>query len=206
MDRREFLGYALASVFDSMLPSFGYGDEVESLSRVRLDVLRVFPGLLEWLAIDGGRQKMYLLREGKVYPEYVKSYFVSTSRKGFGNLRGSHKTPIGLHKIFLKKGDTEPVGTVFDKWQKTNKIVRIEDVPSKGKAVVTTRMMSLRGCEPRNYSTDLRGIHIHGTNKEWSIGSPYSGGCIRMMNQDVIDLYDRVNVGTPVYIARKLEL
>ena len=41
---------------------------------------------------------------------------------------------------------------------------------------------------------------IHGTNKPWSIGQRQSGGCIRMLNKDVIDLYSRVDVGTPVKI------
>jgi lipoprotein-anchoring transpeptidase ErfK/SrfK len=39
---------------------------------------------------------------------------------------------------------------------------------------------------------------IHGTNEPWTIGQNVSSGCIRMMNQDVIDLYDRVPVGAPV--------
>ena len=39
---------------------------------------------------------------------------------------------------------------------------------------------------------------IHGTNEPWTIGQNVSSGCIRMMNDDVIDLYDRVPVGAPV--------
>jgi lipoprotein-anchoring transpeptidase ErfK/SrfK len=41
---------------------------------------------------------------------------------------------------------------------------------------------------------------IHGTNAPWSIGSAVSSGCIRLRNEDVIDLYDRVNVGTRVIV------
>jgi lipoprotein-anchoring transpeptidase ErfK/SrfK len=43
---------------------------------------------------------------------------------------------------------------------------------------------------------------IHGTNNPDSIGGFVSYGCIRMYNQDIVDLYDRVNVGTPVVVAR----
>ncbi|GJD32121.1 putative L,D-transpeptidase YbiS [Methylobacterium adhaesivum] len=43
---------------------------------------------------------------------------------------------------------------------------------------------------------------IHGTNRPSSIGSYASYGCIRMYNQDVVDLYSRVSVGTPVYVVR----
>jgi lipoprotein-anchoring transpeptidase ErfK/SrfK len=41
---------------------------------------------------------------------------------------------------------------------------------------------------------------IHGTNEPETIGRNVSSGCIRMMNQDVIDLYDRVPVGTKVIV------
>lgn len=41
---------------------------------------------------------------------------------------------------------------------------------------------------------------IHGTNEPWSIGQAMSSGCIRMMNQDVIDLYRRVPTGAKVVV------
>lgn len=41
---------------------------------------------------------------------------------------------------------------------------------------------------------------IHGTNEPWSIGQAMSSGCIRMMNQDVIDLYRRVPTGARVVV------
>jgi lipoprotein-anchoring transpeptidase ErfK/SrfK len=44
-------------------------------------------------------------------------------------------------------------------------------------------------------------FRIHGTNQPWTIGLNLSSGCIRMMNQDVADLYDRVPVGTKVIVV-----
>ncbi len=41
---------------------------------------------------------------------------------------------------------------------------------------------------------------IHGTTEPWSIGQSVSSGCIRMFNQDVIDLYNRVPVGSTVVV------
>ena len=41
---------------------------------------------------------------------------------------------------------------------------------------------------------------IHGSNEPWTIGTNVSSGCIRMRNQDVIDLYGRVNVGARVVV------
>jgi lipoprotein-anchoring transpeptidase ErfK/SrfK len=43
---------------------------------------------------------------------------------------------------------------------------------------------------------------IHGTNNPGSIGGFVSYGCIRMHNQDIVDLYQRVGVGTPVVVTR----
>ena len=43
---------------------------------------------------------------------------------------------------------------------------------------------------------------IHGTNNPGSIGGFVSYGCIRMYNNDIVDLYDRVGVGTPVIVTR----
>ena len=44
------------------------------------------------------------------------------------------------------------------------------------------------------------GYRLHGTPEWWSIGKAMSSGCIRLMNQDIIDLYDRVGVGAKVIV------
>jgi len=41
---------------------------------------------------------------------------------------------------------------------------------------------------------------IHGSNEPWTIGTQVSSGCIRMRNEDVIDLYERVKLGTKVVV------
>jgi len=46
------------------------------------------------------------------------------------------------------------------------------------------------------------GIRIHGTAKTYSMGHAASHGCIRLTNHNVVDIYPRVKVGTPVYIVR----
>ena len=43
---------------------------------------------------------------------------------------------------------------------------------------------------------------IHGTNRPGTVGSFVSYGCIRMYNEDVMDLFQRVSVGTPVVVTR----
>ncbi|GJE03724.1 L,D-transpeptidase [Methylobacterium isbiliense] len=66
----------------------------------------------------------------------------------------------------------------------------------------------IAGGSPRNpmgaaaLTLDRGEYAIHGTNRPSSIGTFASYGCIRMFNQDVVDLYARVQVGTPVVVTR----
>jgi lipoprotein-anchoring transpeptidase ErfK/SrfK len=52
----------------------------------------------------------------------------------------------------------------------------------------------------RALTLQLDQVAIHGTTQKMrkSVGTSASYGCIRMLNEDVVDLYDRVSVGTPV--------
>jgi lipoprotein-anchoring transpeptidase ErfK/SrfK len=64
------------------------------------------------------------------------------------------------------------------------------------------------GGSPRNpmgeavLGLDRGNYAIHGTNNPASIGHYVSHGCIRMYNQDIVDLYRRVPVGTPVFVLQ----
>ena len=49
--------------------------------------------------------------------------------------------------------------------------------------------------------TKSRFIYIHGTNQEEKLGQPNSHGCVLLSDADVIELYERVPLGTFVYIA-----
>jgi lipoprotein-anchoring transpeptidase ErfK/SrfK len=45
-------------------------------------------------------------------------------------------------------------------------------------------------------------FRIHGTNEPWTIGQAVSSGCVRMLNEDILDLYKKVDVGTTVLVKR----
>ena len=45
-------------------------------------------------------------------------------------------------------------------------------------------------------------FRLHGTNEPWSIGQQVSSGCVRLLNEDIRDLYDRAPVGTTVLVRR----
>jgi hypothetical protein len=66
---------------------------------------------------------------------------------------------------------------------------------------VVTRIIWLRGLEAQNAHAFQRGIYIHGTPQEKTIGRPASYGCIRMKSSDVTELYNRVPVGAVVQIV-----
>jgi hypothetical protein len=71
----------------------------------------------------------------------------------------------------------------------------------RGDDLVMSRILWLDGLEAANANTYDRYVYIHGTNHEELIGQPASHGCIRMKKADVAELFDLVEVGTPVVIA-----
>jgi len=136
----------------------------------------------------------------------LHEYPVSTSKYGTGCQNGSEKTPLGLHRIADKLGGAMPVNEVFigriPQGSLQECIERDVDLPDD---VIMSRIMWLEGMEPgRNkggyVDTYQRYIYIHGTNHEDQIGTPTSIGCIRMRNQDVVDLFRLVEVGSEVLI------
>jgi lipoprotein-anchoring transpeptidase ErfK/SrfK len=66
--------------------------------------------------------------------------------------------------------------------------------------LILSRILWLDGLDSGNGNTRERYIYIHGTNQEERIGSPASHGCVRMTNADVIDLFQRLRLGSEVVI------
>jgi lipoprotein-anchoring transpeptidase ErfK/SrfK len=79
--------------------------------------------------------------------------------------------------------------------------LRADDPPPETEDWVTSRILWLDGMEEHNSNTRDRFIYIHGTKHEDKIGRPDSHGCIRMRNEDVIELFQLVDEGTPVLIS-----
>ena len=156
----------------------------------------------KFIYIGVKRQKLYLFEANLI----SKIYKVSTSSKGAGNEISSYKTPLGMHYIYEKIGDNAPIGTLFINKKNTNKIIKIDSLTMhKNKDEITTRLMSLMGKEMninKGGSVDSfkRGIYIHGTSNEKTIGQPSSHGCIRMKNNDIVELFNIVDKQTPVFL------
>lgn len=96
-----------------------------------------------------------------------------------------HPTPVGNWKIVLKRNNPTWVNPGSE-WAK--------DMP-KAIPPGPTNPLGLRAL-----NLNASGIRIHGTTSLSSIGTAASHGCMRMRNDDIIDLFDRVEVGTPVFI------
>ncbi len=149
-------------------------------------------------------QKLYLIKEGEI----VESYIISSAQRGTGNLSGSYKTPLGVHFISEKFGYSAKIGSIFKARQNTHKTAKILTSTNEESSAdnITSRILWLKGLEDgintgKNIASYDRYIYIHGTDEEGRLGKPVSHGCIRMSNLNVIDLFERVSVGTLVNIV-----
>jgi lipoprotein-anchoring transpeptidase ErfK/SrfK len=139
------------------------------------------------------REQRLELKSGR---KTLGTYPVSTSRFGLGTKEGSMKTPTGRFRIAEKIGDGMPVGTVF----KSRRPVKVTKRLMRDEDLVMTRILWLDGIDPGNANTHERFIYIHGTNHEENLGEPASHGCIRMRGADLVELFELVEVDTPVAI------
>ena len=137
----------------------------------------------------------------------IKRYRVSTSKNGAGEENGSFCTPRGRHVIRARVGADQPLNTVFVERRPTGETYSPElAARHPGRDWILTRILWLSGCEVGfnrlgNVDTMRRCIYIHGSPDSVEMGQPGSIGCIRMRNSDIIDLFDRVAVGTEVKIS-----
>jgi lipoprotein-anchoring transpeptidase ErfK/SrfK len=109
----------------------------------------------------------------------VKSYTIAVGQAGL-------ETPAGLYSIQDKQ--VNPTWHVPDSdWAGD---LAGKSIPPGPDNPIKARWMGLAG-----------GAGIHGTAEPGSLGTAASHGCVRMDIPDVIELFDRVSVGTPVFIA-----
>lgn len=131
------------------------------------------------IVIDTTQNFLYLVeKNGR-----ARRYGVGTGKPGF--------EWSGTHKITNKR--------VWPDWRPPAVMIKRE--AAKGRYLPTY----LAGGEEnplgaRALYLGTTEYRIHGTNQPWTIGGAVSSGCIRMRNEDVVDLYERVNVGTTVVV------
>ncbi len=146
------------------------------LTRTRPQIgLRRLPGAYPTvLTIDRGHFRLRLFKRLVM----VRSYGIAVGRAGL-------ETPSGLYHVQERE--------VNPSWHVPNSAwagaLAGQTIPPGPNDPLVARWLGLGG-----------GIGIHGTNEPFSIGSAASHGCIRMLPSDVIALYPRVPLGTPVFI------
>ena len=138
-------------------------------------------------------QRLELVRDG----EWVARFPISTSRYGTGDGWGSYRTPLGDLKVCDKIGENLTPGAVIRHRNPTGEVLQVN---APGRDPIVTRLIWLDGLEPQNKNARARGIYIHGTPEERTIGTPASYGCIRMRSKDVIKVFEQIPVGTVVSI------
>jgi hypothetical protein len=182
----------LQLTFINAIPAQTRNDSFDRLARTGI-----------WLRVSISDQSISLFDRDSL----IACYPVSTSRFGSGNRKDSEKTPLGWHRICEKIGENAPLGMIFISRKPIGRIAVIySDTTDTPEDEITTRILRLEGCEKEFNMGGLvdsynRQIYIHGTPEEGLIGQPASHGCVRMKNQDIIDLFSRVSIFTYVLIA-----
>ena len=134
-------------------------------------------------------------------------YLVSTAKNGPGEQFGSGCTPRGRHLIRAKVGAGATANTVFVGRRPTGEIWSPQlAAQHPGRDWMLTRILWLSGREPGcnrlgEVDTMRRFIYLHGSPDSSAMGVTGSHGCVRMRNDDIIELFDLVPPYTPVDIV-----
>jgi lipoprotein-anchoring transpeptidase ErfK/SrfK len=131
------------------------------------------------IVIDTHQNFLYLVeKDGK-----ARRYGVGTGKPGF--------EWAGTHKITNKR--------IWPDWRPPAEMIKRE--AAKGRYLPTYLAGGIENpLGARALYIGATEYRIHGTNQPWTIGGAVSSGCIRMRNEDVVDLYERVPVGTTVVV------
>lgn len=142
------------------------------------------------IVVDPGRRYLYLVQPGK----RAIRYGVGVGREGFGwsgeaVIQNKQEWPDWYppKEMVARQPELRRVVT---------KLPSGEGVPGGPRNPLGARAMYLY----QNGKDTL--FRIHGTTEPWTIGQRVSSGCIRLVNQDILDLYSRVPVGTKVVVIQ----
>ncbi len=171
--RGDSLG-AIAARHGTTVELIERSNRISNPNLIRIgDLLRVFTGRFEIVA-NKTRRDMVVLMNGA----FFKRYRVGTGEYG--------KTPVGT--FVIREKIVEPSW-----WPPTGREVPFGHPDN----ILGTRWMSIRATGD---TPDVSGYGIHGTWSPDSIGHEMSAGCIRMVNEQVEELFAYIPIGTPVTI------
>lgn len=133
------------------------------------------------IVIDIGQRFLYLVQEGGT----ARRYGVGVGREGFA-FNGVARVGRKAH---------------WPDWSPTQNMLRFKPELPRYMKGGPENPLGARALYLYQGDRDTM-FRIHGTNEPWSIGEQVSSGCIRLLNEDVVDLYERVPVGTTVVVRR----
>lgn len=149
-----------------------------------------------------------LAQQQLILPKLNKRYLISSGMNGIGEQENSGKTPRGWHIVEEKIGEYAQENTVFIGRQPTGEVYSDEYADEHPERDwILTRIMWLKGLEQgfnlgHGCDTYERYIYIHGTPDKEPMGIPLSHGCVRMHNQDLIEVFNLISEGALVYISQ----
>ena len=155
------------------------------------------------ITVSIAEQRLLLQQNGEI----IMDTAISTAKNGPGELSGSECTPRGQHTIRARIGEGCEPNTVFIGRRPTGELFSEAlrgQHPTRD--WILTRILWLCGLEPgHNRGGDVdtmrRYVYIHGCPDSDQMGTPGSHGCVKMRNHNIIELFDRVKVGTHVLIT-----
>ncbi len=180
----------LAAAYGPMLDQ---GHEIPALDLTRIDpsLLRqqvAFAGPYRpgTIVVNVAERRLYLVEPGGVATRYA----VGVGREEALNFRGS--------AVIGRKAE-------WPRWSPTESMIRRMPIYAhyvNGMEGGIDNPLGARALYLYRGNQDTY-FRLHGTNEPESIGQKVSSGCIRLFNQDIIDLYNRVPVGTPVVVLQE---
>ncbi|WP_224972454.1 cell wall-recycling L,D-carboxypeptidase ElsL [Acinetobacter oleivorans] len=142
-------------------------------------------------------------------PKHNKFYVISTGKNGIGEQENTGRTPRGWHRVAKKIGAESPQNAVFIARKPTGEVYSTElatQYPERD--WILSRILWLDGLEEgfnkgEGRDTMQRYIYIHGTPDTQPMGVPMSHGCVRMRNEEIIELFDLVAEDALVYLSEQ---
>lgn len=158
---------------EALLGALRTGDTDVDLSVKTLEPKETGGDFDQVLLVRIGENKLYLYEDGEITHEWS----VATGQP-------EYPTPTGLYEVTEKRYMPTWINPSPDTWG--------ADMPAE----IPPGINNPLGLRAINWSAPA--IRFHGTQAIYSLGYNASHGCVRMANKDVIELYDMIDVGTPI--------
>lgn len=159
---------------------------------------------MNWLLVDVAKQQLFLMSPTQ---QVLQAWPIATGLAGVGEYEGSGCTPRGWHRVRAAIGGDENARAVFRGRRPTGEIWSPElSAKFPERDWILGRILWLCGEElgfnrGGKVDTQRRYIYLHGVPDTKPMGVPASHGCINLQPAAMLAVFDRVPVGTKVFIV-----